>query len=140
MSHSDDEAAIREHMRELYRAFREHDVETLDRVLADDFTFSDPGGPVVSKERWLADIAMGNLVFEEVEAGDIVFQHLGDRALVDGEATLKVRYTESNYTGVFRYLGVYKRDGEQWRLVLTSAQRIESGAARSAGLKPAALY
>jgi len=125
MSHADDEVAIREHMRELYRAFREHDVETLDRVLADDFSFSDPNGPVVSKQRWLEDIAMGNLVFEEVEAGDIVFQHLGDRALVDGEATLKVRYTESDYTGVFRYLGVYKRDGEHWQLVLTSAQRVE---------------
>jgi ketosteroid isomerase-like protein len=126
MSHSEDEAAIREHMRELYRAFREHDTETLDRVLADDFTFSDPSGPVVSKHQWLADIEMGNLVFEEVEAGEIVFQHLGDRALVDGEAKLKVRYTESDYTGAFRYLGVYKRDGETWRLVLTSAQRVDS--------------
>ena len=127
MSQTDDEAAIREQMRELYRAFREHDVATLDRVLADDFTFSDPRGPVVSKQQWLDDIALGNLVFEEVEAGDIVFKHLGDRALVDGEATLKVRYTESDYTGVFRYLGVYKRDGDQWRLVLTSAQRVDAG-------------
>ncbi len=125
MSHSEDEAAIREHMRELYRAFRERDVKTLDRVLADDFTFSDPNGPVVSKRQWLTDIAVGNLVFEEIDAGDILFKHLGDRALVDGEATLKVRYTKSDYTGVFRYLGVYKRDGEQWRLVLTSAQRVE---------------
>lgn len=126
MSHAEDEATIREQMRELYRAFREHDVETLNRVLADEFTFSDPSGPVVSKQQWLAEIAMGNLVFEEVEAGDIVFKHLGDRAVVDGEAKLKVRYTESDYTGVFRYLGVYKRDGEEWRLVLTSAQRVDA--------------
>ena len=49
MTDSADEAAIRELMRELYRAFREHDVATLERVLADDFTFSDPAGPVVSK-------------------------------------------------------------------------------------------
>ena len=113
-------------MRVLYRAFREHDIETLDRVLADEFTFSDPSGPVVSKQQWLAEIKMGNLVFEEVEAGDIVFKHLGDRAVVDGEAKLKVRYTESDYTGVFRYLGVYQRDGEKWRLVLTSAQRVDA--------------
>ena len=125
MSDVADEAAIREHMRELYRAFREHDVATLDRVLADDFTFSDPNGPVVSKQRWLADIAAGNLVFDEVETGPITFQHLGDRALVEGDATLTVRYTESDYTGVFHYVGVYARDGEQqWRLVLTSARRV----------------
>ena len=124
MSESADEAAIREHMRDLYCAFREHDIATLDRVLADDFTFSDPNGPVVSKQRWLADIAAGNLVFEEVEAGPTTFRHLGDRALVEGEARLKVRYTESDYTGVFRYLGVYTREGDEWRLVLTSAIRV----------------
>jgi ketosteroid isomerase-like protein len=124
MTDSSDETMIREQMRELYRAFREHDLATLERVLADDFTFSDPAGPVVSKRQWLAEIAMGNLVFESVEAGDIVFKHLGDRALVEGEATLRARYTESNYTGVFRYLGVYARYGEEWRLLLTSAHRI----------------
>jgi ketosteroid isomerase-like protein len=119
-----DETAIRAEMNELYRAFREHDVATLDRVLSDDFAFSDPNGPVASKQRWLADIASGNLVFEAVEAGPITFQHLGDRAVVEGEARLRARYTESDYTGVFRYLGVYARDGERWRLVLTSAQRV----------------
>ena len=125
MSETADEAAIREQMGALYRAFREHDIATLDRVLADDFTFSDPNGPVVSKQRWLADIAAGNLVFEEVETGPVTFQHLGDRALVEGEARLKVRYTESDYTGAFRYVGVYTRDGDVWRLTLTSARRVD---------------
>jgi ketosteroid isomerase-like protein len=124
MTAADDEVAIRACMRELHQAFRDHDLAVLDRVLADDFTFSDPRGPVASKQRWLADIAAGNLRFESVDAGEIEFEHLGDRALVVGEATLKVHYTESDYTGVFRYLGVYTRQGTDWRLSLTSAQRI----------------
>lgn len=124
MTAADDEVAIRACMRELHQAFRDHDLAVLDRVLADDFTFSDPRGPVASKQRWLEDIAAGNLKFESVDAGEIDFRHLGDRALVEGEATLRVRYTESDYTGVFRYLGVYIRDGDNWRLSLTSAQRI----------------
>ena len=124
MSDSDDEVAIREQMRELYRAFREHDIATLERVLADEFTFSDPRGPVFSKRRWLNDIANGNLVFEEVNAGPITFKHLGDRAVVEGEATLKVRYTESDFTGRFAYVGAFIRQGDQWRLLLTSAERI----------------
>ena len=124
MTDANDEVEIRENLRELYRAFSEHDVVTLDRVLADDFTFSDPSGPVASKLQWLADIASGNLVFDSVDAGDITFQHLGDRAIVEGDATLKVRYIESDYTGVFRYLGVFKKYGDVWRLSLTSAQRV----------------
>ena len=124
MTEGNDEIAIRARMRELHQAFRDHNIAVLDRVLADDFTFSDPRGPVVSKQRWLEDIAAGNLRFESVDAGPIEFKHLGDRAIVEGEATLKVRYTESDYTGVFRYLGVYKLDDGQWRLSLTSAQRV----------------
>jgi ketosteroid isomerase-like protein len=124
MTAADDEVEIRARMRELHQAFRDHDIAVLDRVLADNFTFSDPRGPVASKQRWLTDIATGNLRFESVTAGEIEFEHLGDRALVVGEATLKVRYTESDYTGVFRYLGVYTRERGQWRLSLTSAQRV----------------
>jgi len=126
MSDAADEAEIREHMRNLYNAFREGDLAVLERVLADDFTFSDPAGPIVSKSQWLADIASGNLVFEYVEAGDTTFKHLGDRALVEGEAKLRVRYTQSNYTGVFRYMGVYKKYDDGWKLLLTSAQRIDA--------------
>jgi ketosteroid isomerase-like protein len=108
----------------LHRAFREADIATLDYVLADDFTFSDPNGLVMSKQRWLADIALGNLVFESIETGPVDVRRVGDRFVVDGEARLRVRYTESNYTGRFRYLGVFRREGDDWRLELTSAQRL----------------
>jgi hypothetical protein len=71
----------------LHRAFREADIATLDNVLADDFTFSDPNGPVMSKQRWLADIALGNLVFESVETGPVDVRRVGDRIVVDGEGS-----------------------------------------------------
>ena len=112
-------------MREILRGFGEHDVAALDRVLADDFTFSDPGGAVNSKQQWLEDIASGNLVFESIEAGDVQFRHLGDRASVIGSARMRARYTRGDYNGEFRYMGVYTKDCGDWRLVLTSAERVE---------------
>ena len=48
MTERDDEARIHELMGETARAFRAHDVAALDRVFADDFTFTDPAGPVIS--------------------------------------------------------------------------------------------
>ena len=120
-----DEHTVGAHMAALYRAFREADVGTLDQIFADEFTFSDPNGPVMSKEKWLADIERGDLIFDEIETGPVSMRHLGDQVLVDGEARLRVRYTESNYNGRFRYLGVFAREGERWRLRLTSAVRIE---------------
>ena len=120
-----DEQAVGAHMAAINRAFREADIETLDQIFADEFTFSDPNGPVMSKQKWLADIERGDLVFEEIETGPVSMRNLGDQVIVDGEARLRVRYPESNYNGRFRYLGVFAREGEGWRLRLTSAVRIE---------------
>ena len=124
MDEHDDEVNIRALMREILRAFREHDCAALDRVLDDEFAFSDPGGRVLSKQQWLADIASGDLVFDSIEAGDIEFRHLGDKALVAGSAQMQARYTKGNYNGAFRYLGVYTKQGSDWKLILTSAERV----------------
>jgi hypothetical protein len=78
---------------------------------------------VVSKEQWLEDIAAGNLIFDAIEVTEPEFQHLGDRVLVQGRATLRVRYSKSDYNGTFRYMGVYTKLGDDWKLTLTSAQR-----------------
>jgi ketosteroid isomerase-like protein len=125
MAEQDDEIHIRALMREILRAFRDHDVAALDRVLADDFTFSDPGGAVRSKQQWIEDIAKGNLVFDSIDAGDVKFRHLGDKALVVGSAQVRARYTQGDYNGEFRYLGVYTKLTGDWKLVLTSAERVE---------------
>jgi ketosteroid isomerase-like protein len=128
MSQTNEEAVVRSQMSALHAAFREGDVATLERVMADDFTFSDPSGPVMSKQRWLRDIALGNLIFESGGTGPVEVKRVNDRLVVDGEAQLRVRYTEGNYTGRFRYLGVFRRDGGEWRLELTSAQRLADDA------------
>ena len=123
MTERDDEARIHELMGETARAFRAHDVAALDRVFADDFTFTDPAGPVISKEQWLKDVASGELVIESLVPGPVEFRHLGDKVIVLGSATLRARYSKSDWNGSFRYMGVYaQRDGD-WTLVLTSADR-----------------
>ena len=123
-SQEQDEKRIFESMGRIYRAFLESNVAELDQLLSDDFTFSDPSGPVASKERWLADIASGELVFNSIEVDRATFQHLGDRVIVEGHATLDARYSRCDYRGKFRYLGVYAKDGDEWILRLTSAERV----------------
>ena len=124
MAELDDQRQIDAQMAEIYHAFLRHDVAALDGLFADDFTFSDPAGPVVDKARWLRDIASGELRFESIEVTEPEFRHLGDRVVVLGEATLRARYTKSNYTGRFRYMGVYSKLDDCWKLVLTSAERV----------------
>jgi len=129
MSATDDREQIGFMMREFLRAFRERDTETLNQMMADDFTFSDPGGPVISKQQWLSDIENGELIFDSIEASQPEFKYLGDQVLVLGQATLQARYTKGDYTGTFRYMGVYTRQNGKWKLELTSATREDSVAA-----------
>ncbi|HYO76966.1 MAG TPA: nuclear transport factor 2 family protein [Thermoanaerobaculia bacterium] len=122
------ELAIREAMRDLARAFLERDVAVLNEALDDDFTGFDPGGVVVSKARWLADVESGELVFQRINSDEIEFLEGGDDSVrVRGQLTFTARYTRSNYNGSFRYLGVYAKRGDKWKLVLSTARRVAPG-------------
>jgi ketosteroid isomerase-like protein len=122
------EQAIRAAMGNLARAFIERDVELLNDSLDDDFTGFDPGGVVVSKERWLADLASGELVFHTIDSDEIEFLDGGDDTVhVRGQLTFTAHYTRSNYNGSFRYLGVYAKRGGKWKLALSTARRVAAG-------------
>jgi len=122
------EQAIRTAMGNLARAFIERDVELLNDSLDDDFTGFDPAGVVVSKERWLADLASGELVFHTIDSDEIEFLDGGDDTVhVRGQLTFSAHYTRSNYNGSFRYLGVYAKRGGKWRLALSTARRVAAG-------------
>ena len=123
MAEQDDETRIRALEQALFGAFLERDVAALDSILAEDFAFSDPSGPVFSKEEWLRDLESGDLAFESIEPGELEIRHLGNTILVLGQATLRARYSKSDYNGTFRYIDVYTKRGNEWVIVLTSAER-----------------
>jgi ketosteroid isomerase-like protein len=119
------EQAIRAAMSDLARAFIERDVELLNESLDEDFTGFDPGGVVVSKQRWLADLASGELVFHTITSDEIeLHEGADDTVHVRGQLTFTAHYTRSNYNGSFRYLGVYAKRGDKWKLALSTARRV----------------
>lgn len=124
MTENADESRIRALMGEISRACFERDVKTLDRVFAEDFTFTDPGGTVVSKEQWIADIASGELTFQSIESNAFELRQTAGIARVHGELTIRARYSKSNYNGTFRYMGVYMKQGDDWKLLVTSARPV----------------
>jgi ketosteroid isomerase-like protein len=124
MTERDEETEVRKLMGEISRAFIERDVETLAAIFDDDFTLSEPTGDVVSKQQWLADVASGDLAVESVQSNAFDIRRVGDSYRVRGELTLRARYSKSNYNGTFGYMGVYAKQGDRWKLVLSSARRV----------------
>ena len=119
------EDEIRAAMAKLATALIARDVPRVAEALAEDFTGFDPAGVVVSRERWLEDVASGELQFTSIRSDEIEFTHADDDTVhVRGQLTFEARYTRSNYNGSFRYLGVYAKRGGAWRLLLSTARRV----------------
>ena len=124
MTEQDDNQRIRTLMGNISRAFIERDVATLDSIFDADYTLSDPYGAIVGKEQWLADVASGALAIQSVQSDAFEVRRVGDEMRVRGQLTLQARYSKSDYNGSFKYIGVYKKHGDEWKLLLSSARRV----------------
>jgi ketosteroid isomerase-like protein len=125
MTEREEELQVRHLMGEISRAFIDRDVDTLATIFDDDFTLSEPSGAVVGKQQWLGDVASGDLVIESVESDAFDIRRVGDAFRVRGKLTIRARYSKSNYNGTFGYMGVYAKNGDRWKLVLSSARRVQ---------------
>ncbi|HEY0141222.1 MAG TPA: nuclear transport factor 2 family protein [Thermoanaerobaculia bacterium] len=119
-----DEARVRALMSEISRAFQEGDVKTLDGIFDESFTLNEPSGDVITKEKWLADVASGDLRIESVESDAFDIRRVDESSFrVRGQLRIRAQYSKANYNGTFAYMGVYRKDDTGWKLVLSSARR-----------------
>lgn len=119
-----DEEHVRALMTDISRAFMEGDVKTLDAIFDESFTLTEPSGDVITKEKWLADVAAGDLRIESVESDSFDIRRIDESSFrVRGQLRLRARYSKANYNGTFAYMGVYRKHPEGWKLLLSSARR-----------------
>lgn len=119
---SSDEQQVIKLEHELINAFLQRDTEALDRLLADDFTFTDPHSAPLTKARWLADLASGQLTFTSIEIEDLQVTVHGDTALAAGRVKMKAQSQQGGYNGQYHYTDVYVKQDGRWRAILSTAQ------------------
>jgi ketosteroid isomerase-like protein len=122
VQNSDDERQVSQLEQELIEAFRRNDMRALERIMADDFVFTDPRGASITKELWLADLRSGASAFESVEIENVRVRLAGDAALVTGLVTLKARSRAGGYNGQFGVIDVYMKREGRWQLVLSTGE------------------
>jgi ketosteroid isomerase-like protein len=122
MSVQNSEEQVGQLEEDLIRAFRDNDVVSLERIMADDFVFTDPLGASITKDRWLEDLASGEFAFEAIEIEGIRVRMAGDAALVTGLVTLKARSRSGGYNGQFGVVDVYMRRAGRWQLALSTGE------------------
>ena len=92
---------------ELTTAKVRRDVATVDRILADDYIFTNPAGLFANKAEYLEGARIDTATYESVNNYDQVVRIYGDAAVVAGSTTVKGRYGERDIGGRFRFTNMY---------------------------------
>jgi ketosteroid isomerase-like protein len=114
-----DDAVVVQELRNLVRMWDDAnvrgDVATLDRLLADEFTFV--GGP--NKRQYLASITLRprDLKVESAVSEDVEVQVYGDTAIVVGLSTVKGQNRGQAFEDKWLYLDVWVKRSGRWQCV-----------------------
>jgi ketosteroid isomerase-like protein len=121
---TNDEQQVRQLEHEWVNAFIQGDTETLDRILAEDFIFTDPEGRLLTKAEWLADLKSGELNFESIHLDNLQVRMYGDAAVANGRVTVKAQSKEGGFNGQYCYTDMYVKRNGQWQAVAEQATQL----------------
>ena len=111
-------------MKEQANAQQKNDTAALERIWADDFTFTNSSGEVQTKAQRLAEIKSGELKFESISIDDVQVRVYGDTAVVTGRGTVKGQRRGQDLTGQSRSTSVSVKKQGRWQVVATQITRI----------------
>src|SRR5262245_10164240 len=121
----DARAAIIELLEQHRKALLAKDVATLERIWADDFTFINYRGKLLTRANRLDNVRTGATSFKSLQFTDEVVRAYGDSAVLTGVVTLEGQYSDEEGSGAFRFMSVCSRRGGNWQIVALQMTKIE---------------
>jgi uncharacterized protein (TIGR02246 family) len=121
---TDAETAVRAVNDQRFLAMVKGDVAALERLLADDLTYTHSNGTVETKQQFLASITAKTLEYRAIEAEDVKVSLHGDTAILTGRAAVKVVNGGREMDLSLRFTAVYIREGGQWKLAAWQSTRL----------------
>jgi ketosteroid isomerase-like protein len=108
-------------------ALVKHDWAFLDRILADDYIWTDPDGNSWTKTELLASLKSGEDVITSAVTEGIRVRIYGDAAVVRGRTTVKEQYKGKDISGEYRWTDMWVKDyAGRWRCVADHSSKIIS--------------
>ena len=118
------EQAVRQLFDELVTAYAKNDAAAPARILADDFTFTNPFGEVMTKEQRIGEIKPGGIMFDSYSVDDVNVRVYGDTAVVTNQATLAGKRGDQVISGQYRVTSVFVKKGDRWQVVAAQSTRV----------------
>ena len=105
-------------------AMVKRDLAALSRILADDWTFIDDEGTVVTKAQSLANFKSGVHVVSSAVADEMKVRVYGEAAVVLGRNTVKEQYKGKDISGQYRFTDTWVKKEGRWQCVATAGTKI----------------
>jgi len=121
-----DIAAIRKIGRDMGDAMVAVDIDTLNRIYADDWAVVSSSGKVVTKDKILSDFKSGADKLVSYELGPIDVQVLGDIAVAHGTVSEKRIRNGKDVSGEGVYMDFLEKRGGKWVVVRSGGKIVPS--------------
>jgi ketosteroid isomerase-like protein len=106
-----------------FEAMRKGDWATLEQSLADDLTYVHSTARLESKKEHVANLRAGKPYYRGIAPHDRRVRVHGDVGIVDGISEMHVENSGKEQRFTVRYLAVYAKTGEQWRMLAWQSTR-----------------
>ena len=101
-----------------------HDVDFLERIEADDYTYTGPDGALTHKADEIAGAKAAYVQIDSFKHTDIKVHVYGDSAVVTGATALKAKAGDIDLSGDFRWTDVFVKQNGRWQVVASQATSI----------------
>jgi ketosteroid isomerase-like protein len=118
-----DEEVVLRVQREWMEAVRDKDVAALDRILADDYTYTDARGRVSNKADNLQQARAGGGRMNAFHTSDAKARVYGDLAIVTGRLRVEGVASGRTYDSEVRFTDILARIDGRWRAVAAHASK-----------------
>jgi len=101
------------------RAVAQNDVKGMADHMAEDWVMAGAEGALITRARFLAVVASGDLMHDHLELVPDIVRIYGDTAIVSGEARSGGTFKGQRFATHERATDIFIRQGGRWRCVFT---------------------
>ena len=99
------------------KAIVRKDRAAIEANMADDFRQIDRAGNVETKKSFVDGLMSPDLTIDPYTVEDFDVRLYGDTALLSGRTRMTGRYQGKPFTSHYRYIDIYVRQGDAWKIV-----------------------